>query len=332
MSSPTHQGEKRINSQYQKPLILSSKFYFFWMIALCGWMCFGVHEEEKIVLPSDLNFSIYKPLRFRDVDRELISFGFKRLDMAKQLENSLIKIEGFPFFDKPIKVSLADKQRLADMLEDPALYRVHYNTHYPTRSRCDFRPDVAVVWKDHSIIICFGCGEIWHYHNGKFTEYRLIKKYSRLLGTFFGPFTFYCPEDMVMKQGSTENSVYCYRPKLSKYFNGEPCWPLHKHKADVNGLIDKCVHTEGRPTKDRYKLRCDYINVFKGLTKGKIIHLEGNDLCVLSEFKSNEYFCEPGWSMRRLTSDPNHLHIVQCWRSSPDGNVETRSFKSRPNP
>jgi hypothetical protein len=68
-------------------------------------------------------------------------------------------MDGFHFYSKPLPLSKADVETLADIFKGSGPF-----TRYRGAKKCDgFHPDYCVEWKfDESpiqVLICFGCGE-----------------------------------------------------------------------------------------------------------------------------------------------------------------------------
>ena len=86
---------------------LSPKLSLASIVPLCLWISFGASEEQKIILPDEMGFSLYEGLYHSDVDR----FN------SNKLNDSIIRINGYRFFKKPIKLAPADKHRIISLLE-----------------------------------------------------------------------------------------------------------------------------------------------------------------------------------------------------------------------
>ena len=172
MKDPTQQSEQMMTSPDQRPLIISSKLTLALIITLCGWLAFGLSSERKVILPDHLDFSLYLASGRGNPKTEL----------------PVIEIDGYDFYQEPIRLSLADKERLVAMLEDRNLYYTprQYTMYRPIKKCGGFNANYALVWEDNRLLICFGCGEVRHYQGDDLDEYDLVFMYRVTLMNFLG--------------------------------------------------------------------------------------------------------------------------------------------------
>ena len=60
MNEPTQHREQPVSNTHQRPLISSSKLLLALIATLCIWITFGIKEENTVVLPDNLQFSLYR--------------------------------------------------------------------------------------------------------------------------------------------------------------------------------------------------------------------------------------------------------------------------------
>jgi hypothetical protein len=109
----------------------------------------GISRASSVTLLEGLPHQHYEPEQLKQ-ERD-----------AKQTT----EIGGFPFYERPLKITDADVETLRQLTTPPGNFTSHPDG--VAKSCGGFHPDYCVVWKDgdqtYEMLICFGCRDAMFY-------------------------------------------------------------------------------------------------------------------------------------------------------------------------
>ncbi len=145
---------------------MKKRFLLLWLIASVLLPCAGSSENHVTLKEADLlifqkiaqgirnasSFSLYEGLPHQTREQDLL-----KQELA---EKKVIRLRGFPFYERPLAISPDDSRILRELACDAGSFK-----SYSGPKRCGgFHPDYALAWKDgdaaYHLLVCFGCHEM----------------------------------------------------------------------------------------------------------------------------------------------------------------------------